>query len=207
MADKTILLTNANIPLKMVDNGDGTYSFSSTLGASASIDIGDVTLLAGEAHIGEVGGASVNPRATPTLTVHATYAANDYVGTSGVAMVFADAARIVNGKGWIIGARLIDYALQSVSCELWLFDTAITPPDDSAAWTLTDAHAARLICVIPFNTYYASALNSVTPGAPIAPALFQTLAASKDIYGCLVTRGAPAYASGDLTVVLDIMQD
>lgn len=154
-----------------------------------------------------VGGLSKSIRATPTLTVHATYAANDYVGTSGTAMVFADAARIVNGKGWVVGAHLTDYALQSVACELWLFDTAITPPDDSAAWTLSDAHMARRICVIPFSTYYASALNSGADGVPASPALFQTLAASKDIYGCLVTRGAPAYASGDLTVVLDIIQD
>jgi len=146
-------------------------------------------------------------RVTPTLSTHASYAANDYVGTSGVAMVFTDAARIINGKGRIVGATLIDYALQSVACELWLFDTAITPPDDSAAWTLSDAHAARLVCVIPFSTYYASALNSVSNGVPAFPAAFQTLAASKDLYGVLVTRGAPAYADGDLTVIVDILQD
>jgi hypothetical protein len=122
-------------------------------------------------------------------------------------MVFTDAARIINGTGWIVGASLIDYAKQSVACELWLFDTAITPPADSAAWTLTDAHAARKICVIPFSTYYASALNSISDGVPARPAAFQTLAASKNIYGCLVTRGAPTYATGDLTVILDILQD
>lgn len=166
----------------------------------------DLSLLGSEVHIGQVGGYTACVDATPTLTTHASYIANDYVGTDGVAMVFNNVARINGGTGIIIGAILVDYALQSVAGELWLFDTAITPPNDSAAWTLSDAHAARCIGVIPFSTYYASAANSVSPVGNLTIA-FQALAASKNIYGCFVTRGAPTYASGDLTFRLRILQD
>ena len=144
---------------------------------------------------------------TPVLTVAATYAANDYVGTSATAMVFADCARGINGTGVVVGCSLVDKALQSVAGELWLFDTAVTPPADSAAWTLSDAHAATLIGVIPFSTYYASALNSVSNGVPAYPLPFKCLSSSASIYGCFVTRGAPAYASLDLTFRLAISQD
>jgi hypothetical protein len=134
---------------------------------------------------------------TPTLTVHASYATGDYVGTSGVAMVFAGPALSAAGGG-VLTVNLIDYACQSVAGELWLFDTAVTPPDDSAAWTITDAEMKTFVGVIPFSTYYAaSTTNSVAMSAN-PPIVFKCLAGNK-LYGCFVTRGAPSYASGDLT--------
>lgn len=142
---------------------------------------------------------------TPVLTVHANYAAGDYVGTSADAMTFSDCARIDGGSGMIMGAALVDAALQSISGELWLFDTEPTPPNDSAAWTITDAHAANLVGVIPISTYYASAANSVGQ-SDILQIPFKCAAGSRDLYGCFVTRGAPTYASGDLTFRLKVLQ-
>lgn len=156
--------------------------------------------------IGATGGNTAEIDVVPTLTVHATYVSGDYVGTSSSPMTFTGASRINNYTGTILSAVLIDYALQSVACELWLFDTAITPPADSAAWSISDADCARCIGVIPFSTYYASALNSVSFAQGVGIG-FKTLSASTSIYGCLVTRGAPTYASGDLTVRLTIIQD
>ena len=148
----------------------------------------------------EITGTSMHVvNATPVLTVAATYVANDYVGTSGAPITFSDVVDENGFSGFILGCQLIDYALQSVAGELWLFDTTVTPPADSAAWTISDAHAKTCIGVIPFSTYYASALNSVSQGIPAAPIPFKCGAAVNDIYGCFVTRGAPAYASLDLT--------
>ena len=152
----------------------------------------------------KMGGFSVD--VVPTLSVHATYVANDYVGESATAMTFAGCGRANGLSGKITGAVLIDYALQSVAGELWMFDLIPTPPDDSAAWTISDAHAARCIGVIPFNTYYGSALNSVAPVGNLSIP-FKCAAAATALYGCFVTRGAPAYASGDLTFRLYIDQD
>lgn len=179
------------------------------LDPNTGIDIGDVDVLsiaAGETHIGQISGHTACIDVTPVLTVHANYAANDYVGTSADAMTFTNCARVNAGTGIILGAVLIDYAVQNIAGELWLFDTEPTPPADSAAWTITDANAARCIGIIPFSTYYASAVNSIAVVGNVNFA-FQCLTASKDLYGCFVTRGAPTYASGDLTFRLHILQD
>jgi hypothetical protein len=164
-----------------------------------------VTPVATEAHLGEVGGKTVTISVTPTLTVHATYAANDYVGTSGAPMEFAGATRIAAGSGTIMTAILHDFALQSVAGELWLFKSTMTPPDDSAAWSISDAHNLLFLGAIPFSTYYASALNSVSQVNNVGISF--KLAAGTSIFGCFVTRGAPALASGDLSFDLVILQD
>ena len=156
--------------------------------------------------IGNVGGITTAIDVTPTLTVHATYISGDYVGESGVAMDFATAARINGGAGIIQSAVLVDFAMQSVACELWLFDVAPTPPNDSAAWTISDADSAHLIGVLQFSSYYASAVNSVCPLVNCGIG-FKAAAGDRSIFGCLVTRGAPAYASGDVTIRLVILQD
>jgi hypothetical protein len=161
-------------------------------------------LAAGEAHIGAVGGNTTIINVTPTLTVHANYVSGDYVGTSSTAGVISNAARVSGGTGVILGATLIDYALQSIAGELYIFDTAVTPPADSAAWSISDADMATCLGVIPFGAYYASALNSVSP------AMNQNIpfkCATTSLYFCFVTRGAPAYASGDLTFRFMISQD
>lgn len=143
--------------------------------------------------------------ATPTLTVHANYAANDYVGTSAAAMEFLGCARVDGGGGYITSAHVIDSAVQKVAGELWIFDSDPTPPADSAAWSIADADALRLIGIIPISTYYASALNAVgqSDAQQIA---FKCASSSTSLFGCFVTRGAPAYADGDLTFVLRVIQ-
>lgn len=179
--------------------------------AAGSNNIGDVdvlTIAAGETHLGEVGGKGVTITVTPTLTVAGAYAIADFVGTSATGMTFAGAARVNTGSGVIQSAVLVDYALQSVPCELWLFDaTPAGLPADNASFTITDAAALTCIGVIPFSTYYASALNSVSYGLNMPIAFKCVGAAVKDIYGALVTRGAPTYATGDVSVRLAISQD
>ena len=164
-------------------------------------------LVAGEAHIGEVGGKGLPITVTPTLTVGAGYVANDFVGTNNTGMTFAGAGRIVAGTGRVIGAILHDYVIASVAAELWLF--TVTPAGlglDSAAFTITD----NLTCigVIPFNTYYASALNSISNGEIKNGQLpYKCGAADTALYGALVTRGAPAYTNGLVSVSIFVDQD
>lgn len=153
-----------------------------------------------------VGGKSVVVSATPVLTVAATYVSGDYVGSTSDEIEFADCVLTPGGSGTIVSAILVDYALQSVAAELWLFDTAITAPADSAAWTITDAMAKTCIGVIPFKTYYASALNSVAMGDNV-PLSFKCISGSASLWGALVTRGAPSLATGDYTVRLTIWED
>lgn len=171
------------------------------LAATPTIDIGDVTLLPGEAHIGAVGGNAFGVDVTPTLSVAATYVANDYVGTNNVAMVFPNCARLNGGYGWITRVLLVVSIVDITALELWLFDTAPAGLGlDSAAFTITDADAARCVGVIPFQTFYTSALNAVAGGyMPNGPMGFQCLPGSRDLYGAFKTNGAPTYAGNVLT--------
>jgi hypothetical protein len=161
----------------------------------------------GLAEIQTVGGIGEPISSNPVLTNAGAYHANDYVGTSGVAMPFP-VARVAGGTGLIYGAALLDKALQSVSLELWLFKNAPTPPADNAAWDLSDAAvaAAGFLGVIPFYTYYATASNSVSQNWE--PRInFRASAGSQNIYGCAVTRGTPTYASLGLIFTLFTCQD
>lgn len=184
----------------------GFQSISDWLNRVAGTDPPKVECSASEEHVGAVAGSTITPSFTPTLTVAGAYVANDYVGTSGTTTPIT-AARINAGTGWVISARLIDYALQSIAMECWLFNAAITPPADNAAWTLSDVDLAKLVCIIPFSTYYTTVLNSASPGVPVAPAAFTCPAGVKTLFPYLVTRGAPTYATGDLTVIFSIEQN
>jgi hypothetical protein len=168
--------------------------------------IGTIGLDAGEAHVGEVGGNTITVTVTLTLTVAGAYSDGDYVGTSGVAGVIANAARAAGKGGVLESVAVIDGDLQSVAGELWLFDTAVTPPADNAAWSISDADAATVIPggVIPLSTYYASALNSVAVATGIG--LSYTCPATS-LYFVWVTRGAPTYTSGKLSFRFNFMRD
>jgi len=138
---------------------------------------------------------------TPVLTVGATYATGDYVGTSGVAIVFDSVGNNAQGGlNYVLGATCIDGSgATGVNGELWIFDSIITPPADSAAWSISDADAKKLVCVIPFSTWYASALNVVSHGIPAGAACYYS---TGNLYGCFVTRGSWGGASLDLTLRL-----
>jgi hypothetical protein len=145
---------------------------------------------------------------TPTLTVGGTFATGDYVGTSGTCMTFTGCALEAGKGGFVLGADLIDGSgATGVAAELWVFDAAVTPPNDNAAWSISDADAKKKVCVIPFSTYYASALNCTSEGQPASNGGKHFTSVTGNLFGCLVTRGAPVYANGDVIIRLSVMPD
>lgn len=165
----------------------------------------DVALEAGENYVGKVGGPSTSVTITPTIGA-GSYVSGDYVGVSGVSTEVPNCARVNGGSFFVIAAVLLDKAKASVAGELWFFDAPVTPPADSAAWSLSDADMAHCLGVIPFSTYYASALNSISQ-IDSGRFKFQCTALTKSVWCCFVTRGAPAYSTGDLVIRLFISQD
>jgi hypothetical protein len=165
---------------------------------------GAVALAPGESHLGNVGGITVTVTASPVLTVASAYITGDYIGTSSSPITFNNVARIAGGTGEI-RAIMYDFAKQSIQTELWLFNDTLTTPADSAAWSISDADSLKCIGVFSFNTWYASSLNSICLSDDIIP--FKCLNSTSNLYGCLVTRGTPSYASGDVTIKLTISQD
>lgn len=197
---------NEEVSVTWHDAGDGTFAkvFATILKAGSAV-IG--ALAASENHIGKVGGEGVTSDASVAMPVAGAYSANDYVGANATPITFSNCARINGGSGWILGAVLIDKALQSKETELWLFDDTITPPNDNAAWTISDADMQKFLGVIEFQTYFASALNSGANPENTKAVRFTCQSGSKNLYGAIVTRGTPTYASGDLFVRLMIIQD
>ncbi len=146
--------------------------------------------------------------ANPILTVAGTFSTGDYVGTTASCITFTNCAGEAGGTGWIPSCELIDSSYTSVAGELWLFDHAVTPPADNAAWIITKAQMKTKIGIIPFNTFYAAGTApSTSTGVPAQLIPFKCAAGSKDLYGCHVTRGAPVLASLDYFYRLNVIQE
>jgi hypothetical protein len=145
------------------------------------------------------------PTNTPVLTTHANYVTGDYVGTDHTPMTFASCV-MPGGSGWVVGAALCNGTVSTIALELWLFNATVDPGHDSDAFSITDAEAKTCVAVIPFSTYYASALNSVSQSQPDGGSK-RFVSTTGSLFGCLVARGTLVAADGDITVRLSIMQD
>lgn len=138
---------------------------------------------------------------TPTVTASGIYASGDAVGGL---LTFANVNR-ANGEGCVIGTvTVVDLAAQSASLELWLFKATFTAMADNAPWAVSDADVANCIGVIPISSYYASTLNSVGQWT----GAFLAVPAVGTLFGQLVTRSTPTYASTtDIRVTLKVIPD
>ena len=96
--------------------------------------------------------------ATPLLDTSA-YASGDalHVTTMKFAECFGDSR-----SGYVEKMVIVDNAVQSQPCELWLFRGPITSAAANAAHSISDADAAKCVGVISSGAYFASALNSVS---------------------------------------------
>ena len=194
MADKTWEIRFRD--LKLVDNGDGTYSLAVS---------GQSALVAGENHIGAVGGHTTIATATPVVSTSPSYSANDQVGGL---LAFTGAARVAGGSGVIHSVTITDKAKQDATLDLYLFDSNPTSTTftDNAALTINAADLIKSIGVIRVSTYQDVATNSV--GGTTSTGVPFKLVSGTTLYGALVTRGTPTYAStSDLQVRLGILQD
>lgn len=180
-------------------NTDGSGRLQTAAGGASTTVLG-----AGEAFIGKVGGSTLHPSQNPTLSVAATYVSGDYVGTSSTPWTWT-ACRTAGGTGMLQSVTVVDKTAGAVAGEVWLFDRSVTVPLDSAAWTVTDADAQFLLGVVSTGTYFASAANSIASKTAVGLPIWCNSGTS--IFGAFVTRGAPTYASGDLTIILGVVTD
>jgi hypothetical protein len=200
-------------------------NFIQPLGDAAyGLDV-DVTrlsaLVAGEAHVGEVGGRTVTVTGTVTRPAADTnqYTAGDVVcgSTSAPAVItFTGCARANGGTGMIVGAHCVDSANQTTKpqLELWLFDTTITPDNDNAVFTPTDAELLTLVGIIQFATWYVGDATAAAGGncASLATLInhiaFDCGAAVTALYGVLVARNAYTPVADEVfSIRLRILQD
>jgi len=162
-------------------------------------------LTAGEAHLGEVGSKTVLAEQTPTVSTTPAYSVGDLVGGK---LTFAGAARIAAGSGRVATVTVTDKGKQSQDLDLVLFDAdpSGTTFTDNAAFAPADADLVKIAGVIPIREWGGFSDNSA--GCARAVGLAFKLPAGTSLYGALVARGTPTFAStSDLSVRLAIEQN
>lgn len=196
-----------------VDVGTGAAG-SGTQRVTTSTDstIGTVTTVSTLSALtsGNVGGFTTIVASTLVMSVAGAYATGDYMGTTTSPQSFSNVVRTSGGTGIIKSIFISDKIVTAnVAMELWILSDTYAAPTDNAAWSITDAEALLVLCVIPIATtgWYASALNQIyfdgTLSIPI-----KTASSAKSLYYALVARGTtPTFTSADLTISLGILQD
>lgn len=152
--------------------------------------------------------------ATPTIDTSA-YASGELVGGK---LTFTPAVKQSTSTGYVVSVRMTDKAAQAIDFELILFaeNPSNTTFTDQAAFDLHDSDIAKVVAVVALDsssTNYAYADNSIHyVGNLVVPIrgldTSATPQGTKTIYGALISRGAPTFATtGDVTITLGIAQD
>lgn len=145
---------------------------------------------------------------TPTFSVGGAAATGDYVGKTASPEFFTRVARR-DGYPAIIKSVVITDKLTTaaVDLELWLFESTFTAPTDNAAWSITDADQLKCVGVLELDSarWYANSSGKVFTDDRFCLPLKPT---AQDLFFALVARGTtPAWATGDITIKLGILQD
>lgn len=165
------------------------------LAANSGVDIGDVdvtSIAAGENHLGEVGGNMSAVAVTLTRPADTNaYIAKDTISDSTSSpnyLTFSNVARVNQGTGYIIFARLLtDQSANIARYRLHLFHTAPTAINDNSPYTLLWANRASRIGYIDFEACQTEGsgsdmANSQNTWVRLA---FQCASGSRAIYGIL----------------------
>jgi len=143
----------------------------------------------------------------PTCDTSA-YATGELIGGK---LTFTGAMREKYGTGVIHSVVIADKAKQNVALDIVLFDSdpSSTTFTDQATLTIADADLLKVVGVISVvaTDYKSFADNSVADLKNIG-LIVKSNSSSTSLYGCLVSRGTPTYASAtDLQIKLKILQD
>lgn len=205
--------TQATVPIKAIDLGDGTFAFA-TAGVAG---IAGPPIGAGEAFIGQVGSPAVVASTSVTRPADTTaYAVGDLVANSttpGVVVPLSwSVARVAGGCGMIRKARIKSNRTTAAvptggSFKLWLFQSSptVTNGDNGA---ILPTQAASYLGVLSFVIDRAMSDGVVGNGTPDAGSeILFDLASGTTIYGLLECRGAFTPVSGEVfTIELEVLQ-
>lgn len=146
---------------------------------------------------------------TPTVDTSA-YASGDVIGGK---LTFSNALPWRTGTGFLVSVTISDKAAQASDLDLVLFES---DPDsstftDQAAFDPADADLSKVLTVVNFgsSSRFAFNDNGVKHVASLAvPIKGRSSAGVVTLYGVLVSRGTPTFASSsDVTVKLGIAGD
>lgn len=154
-------------------------------------------------------GLSVDPRPktarlsdTPTISTSA-YAEKDAVGDL---LTFSNAVRASGGSCRIDAVQIVDKDQELADLDLVLFDRSITAPTDNAVFDPTDAELGNVVATVPITQGHYAEFNDNAVAAVPGPGVVAVLNGT-DLYGVLVARSTPTYAStSDLVVTITVSQ-
>lgn len=190
--------------------GAGTASIGK-LGANSGVDIGDVDVTSLPAHLGTVASNVIKSGVELIRPADTTaYTAKDTISdstSSPTVLTFANFARINQGSGLIVRARLMtDQKTNTAQYRLHLFHTAPTAIADNSPYLLLYANAANRIGQIDFGAMATEDASNSTSAATMRPSSdgsygtpnlwFQADPGSRAIYGILETLSGFTPASG-----------
>lgn len=152
-----------------------------------------------------VGRLTATPQSVPVITAGA-YSSGDALGGK---LTFTDVTTDKAGHGSIQGVSLVDLAKQAIACDLVLFNADFTATTDKTAFDPTDADlAASFLGIVPIVAGDYSSFNDNCAAYKEKNIPFTLPVGTTTLYGQLVTRGTPTYAStSDIKVRLHVLKD
>lgn len=152
---------------------------------------------------------SIDPRpATTRIQVSQTTTATAYEALDAIGglITFANAARQAGDSVHIEGVTLVDEDAQLAAMDLVLFSAAPGTVTDEAAFDPADAELLTVLAVIPIaaGDYHLFTDNAVAH----VDCSVTCVCAATSLYGVLVARGTPTYAStSSIHVAITLVQD
>ena len=152
---------------------------------------------------------STNIVSTTATVQAAAYSANDVVGGL-ITLTGVCVSALDRPTGIIHSVVITDKAAQDVDYDVVFFDTnpSNTTFTENSALTLSDTDLPTIVGVAQVTTHVAFSASGVNilHGANIPFRITDT--STNAIYACIITRGAPTYAStSDVTLRVGILQD
>lgn len=143
--------------------------------------------------------------ATPTLAVAGTYASGDSVGT----LITFTQASTDRDTGVIQHVTLVDLAKQNIAADIIFFSAnpSGTTFTDNGALDIADADMSKVIGHVSISSTDYCSLNDNSFATKANIGLVFKLTTSNTLYAAIVTRGAPTYTSGDITLEVGVLRD
>ena len=159
-------------------------------------------LVAGEAHLGEVGANTFNAVVTPAVGA-AAFHANDVVGAK---LTLANAARVAAGSGIWHSLILTDAAKQAAALEIYLFNADLTVAADNAAEATSAADMLKcvghvVIGATDWKTLANASVTSIKAGFPYK------LPAGTSMYAFIRCTGTPTFTANCLQLTFGMLRD
>lgn len=163
-------------------------------GIGAAIANGAGTLLASEAHIGEVGGNAITISPTVTASTSPAYTAGDVVGAK---LTLTNAARVSGGTAILDTILIEEKGSQAAALDILIFgqDPSNGTYTDNGAFTANDTDMGFLIARVHVAAGDYVATGGYTTANLGGLGRVLTATGSANLFAVIVTSGTPTYSA------------